>query len=226
MAIDHILLQYNRLERHYRQSLEHKDNISFLDLSHCLRIWVDMKREVDSLVETEGVQLKLTNTTMSKSAKNALKGNKYSYLPLGSGVESPEIKVKDVMFIKGTLSLDKMKELAKKSYEAGPSTARPVLLRYSEWLASGVYEVPSQDDVHPQIRISREIIIKRVANILGASHPIGSEDDDERENRFDPYILELHNIKLAGGYPATYYQLLEIAKNILDAMKILFDRNA
>jgi hypothetical protein len=181
-----------------------------------------MKNDIDALVRVKNIQLRLANTTTPKGVKNVLKGSKYTYLPLGSGVESPGVEVRGIRIINRALSPDEVKKL----YEAGPPRAQPTSLQYSEWLASGIYEVPSQDKVHPQIRISREILIKRVANILGASHPIGSEEGDERENRFDPYILELHNIKLADGYPATYYQLLEIAGDILDAIKVLFEKSA
>lgn len=223
MDINHVFLQYKRLERHYRASLEQKDTISFLDLSHCLRIWVEMKNELDELVKSKGVNLKLSNPTASKNIKRILKGSSYTYLPLGGGVDSPGIKMKGVMGIDIKGSPDEIGKLAKKLYEAGPPTESPTTLRYSEWLASGIYEVPSNDKTHPQIRISREILIKRVANMLGASHPIGTTDGDDKENKFDPYILELHNIKIADGYPATYYELLEIAGSILKAIKVLFE---
>lgn len=222
MNTNHIFIQFKRLERHYHESLKQKDVISFLDLSHCLRIWVDMKTHIDTLAEAKGIQLKLTNTTTQKSIKKILRGSKYTYLPLGSGVESPGVEVKGVRIINKTLSPEEIKKL----YEAGPPIAQSTKLRFSEWIASGIYEVPSKDEAHPQIRITREILIKRVANILGASHPIGTEEGDERENKFDPYILELHNISLADGYPATYYQLLEIADDILIATQGLFENRA
>lgn len=66
MDITHIKLQYDRLQRHYSASLEAKDPISFLDLSHALRIWVDMKAAVDALAEHLGVTLKLANPTTSQ----------------------------------------------------------------------------------------------------------------------------------------------------------------
>lgn len=217
MNIDHILLQYQRLERHYTESLKHKDPISFLDLSHCLRIWVDMKSHIDIVAKNKRVSFSLSNTATPNAIKKMLKGNKYTYLPLGSGVESPGVEARGFHFIHGALTDKEWEKIAK----AGPPVAQLVALGFAEWLASGIYEVPSNDDQHPIVRISREILIKRVANILGASHPIGSEDTDEQENKFDPYVLDLHNTVLA-GYPATYYQLLEIAKDILEATKVLF----
>src|SRR2546423_7720220 len=49
MDTEHIKLQYDRLGRHHSAALKDKDPISFLDLSHALRIWVDMKSSVDAL---------------------------------------------------------------------------------------------------------------------------------------------------------------------------------
>jgi hypothetical protein len=216
---EHIKLQYDRLARHHSAALKDKDPISFLDLSHALRIWVDMKSSVDALAAAKGVTLKLTNPVTSKEVKKVLKGSNYTYLPLSSGVESPGVEIKGVSVVNRVLSPDEIKKL----YEAGPPVARPTSLSFSQWLGSGVFEVPSGDEKHPCVRISREILVKRVANLLGASHPPGTEVNEAAENRFDPYVLDLHGTQLADGYPATYYQLLEIANDILVALGCLFD---
>lgn len=218
MGIDHVLLQYQRLERRYQESLASKDPISFLDLAHSLRIWVDMKNDIDAIAKKKSVSFRLANTVTSKAIKKILKGSKYTYLPLGSGVESPGVEVRGFRFTNRALTPEEIKTIS----DAGPPMSRPVTLSFAEWLASGIFEVPSDDTSHPVIRISREILIKRVANILGASHPRGSEQNDEQENKFDPYVLDLHKTILADGYPATYYQLLEITKDILEGTKILF----
>lgn len=218
----HISLQYRRLERHYREALATKDPVSFLDLSHTLRIWVDMKGDIDDIIEQQGISLGLTNTTTPKSVKKMLKGSKYTYLPLGSGVSRPGIELKGVKIINRALSADEVKKLN----DAGTPTAQPTSLRFSEWLASGVYGVPTEDETHRHLQISREILIKRIANVLGASHPAGTESADDKENRFDPYILDLHGLELADGYPATYYQLLEITGDILEAFKHLIPASA
>lgn len=106
----------------------------------------------------------------------------------------------------------------------GPPVARAgSALTYANWLAVGVIEVPSNDPKHPHLQISREILIKRVANTLGASHPAGMDNNDQQENKFDLYIEELHTILLADGYPATYYQLLEIAGALLHGVRPLRD---
>jgi hypothetical protein len=217
MNIEQIKLQYQRLERHYKGALELRDQVSFLDLSHALRVWTEMKMAIDEIANDKGIDLGLKNLVREKETKNILKGSKYVYLPLASGVASPGIQVKGLSFINRVLSPEERKKL----YEAGPPLALPTSLTFSQWLASGIYDVPSTNEAHPKLTISREILIKRVANILGASHPQGTDYSDENENRFDPYVRELHQITVADGYPATYYQLLEIAQDILQGVKVL-----
>jgi len=218
MNIEHIELQYKRLERHYNGALEDRDEVSFLDLSHSMRIWTEMKSSIDELATKKGMKLGLKDVVRSRERKQILRGSKYIYLPLASGVTSPSIEVKGVSFINRALSPEEIKKL----YEAGPPMAMPTSSTFTQWLGSGVYDVSSTNQAHPTLTISREILIKRVANILGASHPQGIDQADETENRFDPYVRELHQVLVAGGYPATYYQLLEIAKDILAGVKILF----
>lgn len=96
-----------------------------------------------------------------------LKGSKYTYLPLASGVQSPGVEVRGVRVINRALSPEEVKKL----YEAGPPVAQPSRLSFSEWLASGIYEVPSDDEKHPHLRISREILVKRVGKHPGRKSP-------------------------------------------------------
>ncbi|RXJ76995.1 hypothetical protein CRV03_06950 [Arcobacter sp. F155] len=220
MTLEHIKLQYDRLERHHKQALNTQDLISFLDLSHSLRIWVDMKNKIDELVEEQEIKLKLNNIVKNKALKKILKGATHQYLPIGNGVDSPNVQIKGIQIINRALNSDEVKKL----YKAGPPKMQNSNLTFGKWLNSSIYEVPSNEEVHPHITISREIMIKRVANILGASHPQGTEFSEDTENRFDSYIKELHQLKIADGYPATYYQLLEISQEILEKVKIIFEK--
>ena len=89
------------------------------------------------------------------------------YLPLAVGVPSAGVQVKGVGFINRALTPEEIRRL----YEVGPPLTAPTSLTFSQWLASGIYDVSSTNETHPMLQISREILIKRVANILGASHP-------------------------------------------------------
>ena len=46
-----IYLQNLRLERDFRTSLAFKDQVSFLDLAPSLRIWTEMKGDIDAIAE-------------------------------------------------------------------------------------------------------------------------------------------------------------------------------
>lgn len=217
--IQHLHLQYDRLVRHYESALKTKDEISFLDLAHALRVWVDMKTEVSRMADDRGFNLALRHYTAPKYIQQSLQGSTHTYIPLASGVESPDIQVTGLRITNRALSPEEIKQRA----AMDPPVAHVSKMSFAEWLAAGVMDVPSGDHAHPHVKISREMVIKRVANILGASHPARMENNDPQENRFDQYILELHTIKIANGYPTTYYQLLEIAGELLARTKCLRD---
>jgi hypothetical protein len=218
MEFDDIGIQYYRLLRHYNFAIKNSDPISFLDLSHVLRIWVDMKSNIDNLLKNDYPSIRFKNPRKSKKVDKILKGSKYRFLPLASGVDSPGVQIKGFHFIDRALTPDEVKKL----YDAGPPELKTTNISFSEWLSSGIYKVPDLENDGLELSISREILIKRVANLLGASHPQGTDIGQTNENRFDKYIVDLHSMKLADGFPATYYQLLEIAKDILDTLKTIF----
>ncbi len=216
MDIGHIQLQYSRLERHYNGAFENKDPISFLDLSHVLRVWVEMKSAVDNLMQSKNLSFQQKSRNLSKEVKQILRGTKYKYLTIGDGLMTPGGETHSTMEISRALNADEVKKL----YESSSREQKTTFLTFSQWLGSGIYDVPSGNENHPEITISREILIKRVANILGASHPKGTDNSNINENRFDPYIQDLHTLHVSSGYPATYYHLLKNAKDILVNIKI------
>ena len=70
-------------------------------------------------------------------------------------------------------------EEVKKLYEAGPPQIKNTNLSLKLWLGSEILE--AKNDKGERIGIARSMLIKRVANILGASHPEGKENEDEYE---------------------------------------------
>lgn len=59
--------------------------------------------------------------------------------------------------------------------------------------------------------ISREVLIRRVANTMGGSHPAGAEALSD----FDPAVQELMHTSV-GGVPVPYFILLKSAQDILE----------
>jgi hypothetical protein len=80
MNFYHLRLQYDRLARHYSSALRDKDEISYLDLAHALRVWVEMKATVTEIARRRNLQLELTHHTPPKSVKKSLKGTVHIYL--------------------------------------------------------------------------------------------------------------------------------------------------
>jgi len=217
MDISKIELQFNRLKRHHSLSLDGKDKIAFLDIAHVLRIFVDMKFEIDEIVMRSGFQLDFNNTIKNKKITEVLKGNKFFSIPISSEVNSPDFLIKGLTFISNkALNADEVKKL----YEAGPPKSTSTKISFVQWLGSSIINTadPANSE-QPRLDISREIFIKRVANILGASHP---DKEDLGENRFDPFIKEFNSIEVANGYPLSYYQLLEISSEIIRVLDSVF----
>ena len=77
-------------------------------------------------------------------------------------------------------------------------------------------------EIQEEMGISIEILIKRVASFLGASHPMGMDSSQEYANMFDPHIRGLSEIKIFGNIPSTYYQLLQIAQTITETLSPVF----
>lgn len=214
----HIKLQFRRLKRHYGNCVEKIDEISMLDLTHCLRIWVEMAKTVDGLAAEEKFEVKFPNPVQNKNIKRALKNTTFTSIPLASTPRTNSgIQVKGLHFIDKVLTDEEVKKL----YEAGPPQIRSANLSLEQWLGSEILEIKNSNG--ERVGIARSILIRRVANILGASHPEGKEDEDEYEHHFDPFIKELHSIQVANGYKLTYYQLIEIAEVIIESFNNLLE---
>jgi hypothetical protein len=214
-----LAIQYERLRKHFQCCIDNRDEISFLDLAHTLRIWVELKSLVSDLAHKNNINLYLNHHSPSKQFRKTLKGATHTYIPMASGIKESNL------IIKGCLILDRSSsesEIAKRA-AMGPPQMTATDMNFSDWMGAGVFKVPSGDPSHAHLQISREMIIKRVANTMGASHPAGMDDKNEQENKFDKYVQEIHQIYSGDEYPVTYYQLLEIAEEILDKTKILCD---
>lgn len=218
MDEDHIKMQFQRLKRHYDACTNEIDEISMLDLAHSLRIWAEMAQSIDELIEKKGFDVKFPNPAKNKKAKAVLKDTAFTSMPLVSTLQTNSgIQVKGLYFIKKALTPEEVKKL----YEAGPPQVLNANLSFEQWLGSEILE--TKNHIGERIGIARSILIKRVANLLGASHPKGKENEDENERYFDPFIKELHSMQVANGYPLTYYQLIEIAGVILRSFENLLE---
>lgn len=208
-----IKIQIKRLKRHLSLA-KNGDEVAFLDLAHSLRTVSELKTQIDDLMKNSQLLITLPNVNKNKKIKRLLNGSRYLEIPLVSKKENPQqgIQVKDLLIVNRALSAEEIKEM----YLAGPLNEEPTNLTFSQWLASEILYTTDKDG--KRIGITRETLIKRVANLLGGSHPDRGENVTIEEKSFDSYIRELNSMKVAGDYPVTYYQLIEIAEIITDKL--------
>jgi len=235
-----ILLQLARLRRHHELAVNSNDRIALLDLSHTLRIWTELKREVDKAASTRGMPKPFQSGTPMRSAFKALRGAPYviSILPGGVLTKAGD-GAKDIgrpLSIAGSVSGGYSAELMDTevgllcrrfcfSYRWLSDEDRAALknysitaLNYSEWMGAEVVRVcfPDQNGALEVMAINREVLIKRVANTLQGSHSAASPpEEDDKTNRFDRAVQFLLDFKCQ-GLSAPYFILLKIAQDIIE----------
>ena len=237
-----VLLHLERLRRHYDVAVKSYDQVALLDLSHILRIWVELKQPIVSLAPAFATTISFKTGLPAKKVLNAARGHPYifcympggviTYASNGSLVSAPEMEPDAGAFSMGVTVkvmpdhtwLGKFYIVAKsfdqsliKAMDAETQTR----CNYQQWLGSEVVRVcfRGSDGVLKQTSISREMIVKRVANTLDGSHPSTAAWDTG--NTFDEPVH--HLLKYAvGGIHLPYFILLKIAQDILaNAPKLL-----
>lgn len=97
-------------------------------------------------------------------------------------------------------------------------------LNFYSWIKAEAVRVsyPNQDAPVSHRILTREDVIKRVANKYGASHPIGGDDGDQK-NSIDSYIDFLMRFTCY-GYPLPYFILFRIATEILENLPPILEK--
>jgi hypothetical protein len=236
MSIEKIQVQFKRLQRHYETSVKTYDDASLLDLSHILRIWVELK-PVLSL--TDPAFDKTIKFFTGAPDKKVLKQSSncryiYAYLPtdgvttfaskghLASGPElegnkdfTMGVKVKNTgesILLSQFCYISKALE---QPYVKALENEQVRRCNYNNWMSSEIVRlkyINEEGDLERFI-ISREMLIKRVANILDGSHT-SLNTDNAGTNKFDNPIKWLMYFK-CGGLPLPYFLLLKIAQDIV-----------
>lgn len=230
-----VIVQLERLQRHYELAVRSYDQIALLDLSHTLRVWVELK---DVLVQ---LSPKFSKTPSFKSAippkkiLRASRGCRYVFSCMPGGVvtyancghmasgpdfnpgKGAEIGCAMRVSEGGRSEFDNFFLISKSLDDSLMKLAGKASVKrcnYRQWLAAEVARLTYPDE-HGQLKattVSREMIVKRVANTLDGSHP--SAAGKATDNRFDHLIHHLMECKM-GGLPLPYFILLKIAQDIL-----------
>jgi len=229
-----IAVQLERLRRHYEASIRSYDHASLLDLSAILRIWTELKKplsEIEKVVEEKPFK---TSSPPKKVSRHLYDSSYvFSYMPDGvctyaNNNRMNSVPITDEVYTNvhtkqnadGSVDMDRYVAISSNvGRECAKLIGQPNVTRcnYSDWLASEVVRINYADNGSLTRKIiSREILIKRVANILDGSHSsLSGFGDGDKENQFDPAINILMDY-ICSGLPLPYYMLLKISKDILD----------
>lgn len=229
-----IRVQFDRLKRHYEFAEKTYDHASFLDLSHTLRIWVELK---DVLPRIDQSVLRKTLFKSSVSNRRVLKhysGFEYVVAFMPDGIlthaangqlfackeEHRDFSMGGVVAHMGGGAID-----MKSFHFCSPADSRDLpdltlnprttRLNYVQWMSAEIVRLNyrTEEGKLEMISIPREKLIKRVANILDGSHTsVGIAQASD--NRFDNPIRHLMDFS-CGGCPMPYYLLLKVAQDLV-----------
>ncbi|MGI4835943.1 MAG: hypothetical protein ACRYFK_21020 [Janthinobacterium lividum] len=259
-----------RLKRHYAICKQGYDRAAFKDLAHTLRVWMDMKAEVDRFLTQARPASKFISYSFLPVFNKLVRQHEFIavYFPkdvsvdFGAAKESANLpSQRDAITMyhdenKGLYAVERFNlnsakfpivgsanfygegnndGLFKVTYEGNYCfsvsywicIAREGVLSNSDytkyveynkvkfgvWVSATAIRINYLDTNNSLIlyNISRESLIRRVANILGASHPEGGF---EKSDALDAPIRMLMEFKLL-GIPTPYVCLLKIAQDIL-----------
>jgi len=232
------LRQLERLWRHYQDAETSYDEVSLLDLSHSLRIWIELKTHLPSIAPAVETSKVFKTSSPHRNAMRQLRDQKYvlAYFPDGvithaskGGIFSiPDIP-NDLDFWSATRIASngpamQISQMHFASCQLHTSVTHKLLhpqikrCNYSHWLGSEAIRVQfinPQSGTLDRAAITREMMVKRVANIMEGSH--ARADGDGGSNQFDDPIRYLSNVKCS-NLPMPYFILLKIAQDILTKM--------
>ena len=238
-----IITQFERLKRHYNSALYTYDSISLLDLVHTLRIWTELKNEISALDFPNISKPMFSSAAPVKTIKKITKGEDYVWVGFGSTsvttyasngeiffcpyfenkmkatiggrfrkLENNGLSIQSVHFCKTDID----EEYLKKDSLSIQNISKT---KFDHWLGTEAARIYYRNQSN-LVSISREMLIKRLANTLNASHP-QKENTGLDSNIFDEHISYLLSFT-CGGLPLPYFIALKIAQDIIDVMPKVF----
>lgn len=236
--MNRVRLQYNRLQRHFSHSVSTYDEVSLIDLAHTLRIWNEMAPELPRLNKNFDTERIFSTASPVKTVKRKIK--KYKHLCIyfpdfpdggittsasnGSAFkyyfndeEEPTISSGILKYNEPDLCVYQMIAVHCEPDDhlfdiLGKHEVKKTNLE--NWFKSECVRINTinmQGDLEIFV-ITRECLVKRLANVYEASH--SSLVEDTIINKFDYPINILMKYHI-GGLPLPYFAVLKIANDIL-----------
>jgi hypothetical protein len=229
-----VQVQYERLRRHYEHAEKTYDYASLLDLSHILRIWVELKAVLPNIDKSFTSKILFKSAVPNRKILKAYKDVEYivAFLPDGVTTHAANGKMFDWKEKEGDFSIggsvaqkDNWMKMTNfhfcfpnadegtKSITDNPKISR---LNMVQWFGAEIIRINfrKKNGLLETISIPREILVKRLANIMDGSHT-SLEKNGDFDNKFDEPIKFLMDFKCA-GCPIPYYLLMKVAQDIVE----------
>ena len=236
-----LLLHAERLRRHHQSALRTYDPVGLVELSHSLRIWADLKLAIDTVAPDLAKSTAFRSSSPSRVvARAAAKQTEFvlAYFPgkvLTSAVDGVAISLPN----RGSEQLkaessarwnfaDTGVEVARYCYFAPGLAGIPQAqldqqsvsrLTFSQWLGAEVVRIgySDSDGVSHRSTLTRENLIRRLANSHDGSHP-SLAMSGATENRLDAPVDALFRHSCC-MLPLPYFILLKIAQDLLGVLR-------
>lgn len=232
-----VLLQLERLRRHYEIAVRTYDHVSLLDLSHSLRLWTELKHPLATIAPEFSAAICFKTGFPARKVLKASRGFRYvfSYMPGGvrtyasKGLlaSSPDMGRQDgqltvAIAVRNSPPLLELGNfcVVAKAFDQPLVRAlgAEVVSRctFVQWLGSEAVRLAYVNEAGDLVAlsISREMVVRRVANTLDGSHPSAGGHEDIA-NEFDAPVHHLLQYRV-GGLPLPYFIVLKIAQDLLD----------
>lgn len=234
-------INLQRLKRQYDISVKQYDEASLMDLSHLLRMWVDMQDNVQRYLDQASLDFRFKKYTLRPELLKQCHGSKCIIAYFADGGVITYTKGSTWSVSTSSLSDGPSKiNLSWRPLVGGGLQARHLVIiagsrvdqdfdiyesfieqetTFKDWLKSESVRIWFTNKVGraDEKIITREMLIKRVANALGGSHPAGVFDVP---NKYDEAVEFLLNYKV-GEIPLPYYVLVKTAHDILTCFNYL-----
>jgi hypothetical protein len=238
-----VLLHLERLRRHYDVAVHTYDHVSLLDLSHSLRMWVDLKNSINDVAPRFKTTHSFVTASPSRKIMKAVRGQRFVFAFMPGGVigygnngggafkDEDDYYDKEGIFQKeitcsiiatpkedGAMVISNFC-IVNRALDNGLDirSGKTTRCNFIQWLGSDAVRMsyPTLNGSLESLSITREMIVRRMANNFDGSHPSITTDRDSYDNKFDKPIRSLLHFHLSGGLPLPYFILLKIAQDIL-----------
>lgn len=202
-----VSLNIKRLQRHFDVCIKDYDEISLRDFAHALRNCMDLKNVINEVINENGYSNEFITPKCNDELKDLLKGKEHviaSFEP--NGLATTGGTLFEITAIIGYA----LKPTEHKIFINAFSKSKKNFL---DWLNSEAVRICNKSISETNIIFTREKLVRRVANILGGSHPNIKKENLKSVD--DQYVNYLMGYQFRNS-PAPYFILLKIADDILN----------